>query len=87
MFVDDKEVGITPMETKELDEGRHVVKFVHDWFQPIERVIQVPSSSMDNAQLVVVDFCNGGVPAEGKTLPDGACGKTPTRTGEKGKDM
>jgi len=76
ILVDGKEVGITPLETPtELAEGRHVVQFIHDWYQPIERTIDVPSSAMENAQLVAVDFCNGGTAAPGKTFPAEACGK------------
>ncbi len=82
--VDGKEVGVTPLESPiELAEGRHLVRFLHDWYEPIERPLDVPSGSIDSAQLLAVDFCNGGTVASGKTLPADACGKTATRTGEK----
>jgi predicted Ser/Thr protein kinase len=76
IVVDGKDVGVTPFEAPtELAQGPHVIKFVHDWYEPIERRVDVPSSSIDQAQLVSVDFCTSGKAT--KTLPADACGKTP----------
>ena len=73
--VDGKDHGPTPLEAPvQLPQGPHVVRFVHDWYEPIERKIDVPPGNIEQAQLVTVDFCNGGVLAAGKTLPEGACG-------------
>ncbi len=77
IVVDGKEVGTTPMETWPLDEGRHVVKFTHDWYEPVERTIDVPSSAIESAQLVAVDFCMSGTAT--KPLPEGACDKKPAK--------
>lgn len=82
VLVDGKEVGVTPLEAPtEMNEGPHVVRFEHDWYEPIERKIDVPSSAMENAQLVGVDFCNTGAPT--KTPPADACGKVATPPKEK----
>jgi predicted Ser/Thr protein kinase len=82
IFVDGKDVGITPLDQPtELAEGTHVIKFVHDWYEPIERTVAVPSSAMENAQLVAVDFCNGGKPV--KPPPADACGKAPPKENKK----
>jgi eukaryotic-like serine/threonine-protein kinase len=74
VLVDGKEVGVTPLEAPtEMNEGPHVVRFVHDWFEPVERTIDVPSSAMENAQIVGVDFCNTGTAT--KSPPPDSCGK------------
>jgi serine/threonine-protein kinase len=74
--VDGKPVGITPLETPiELAEGRHIARFIHDWYEPIEKRVDVPSGAITSAQLVAIDFCNGGLVAPGKTLPPDACGR------------
>jgi serine/threonine-protein kinase len=83
--VDGKDVGVTPFDAPlELAPGPHTVRFIHDWYAPIEKSIEVSTGAADHAQLVSVDFCNGGTVADGKTLPADACGNTPTRTGDKG---
>jgi eukaryotic-like serine/threonine-protein kinase len=74
VLVDGKEIGITPLDAPtEMNEGPHVVQFIHDWYEPIERTIDVPSSAMENAQQVSVDFCTAGTAK--KTPPADACGK------------
>ena len=76
--VDGKEVGLTPIEQPtELVQGERVVKFFHEYYEPIERRVYIPSSSIDQAQIVAVDFCNVGKVAAGKTLPTDACGRVP----------
>jgi predicted Ser/Thr protein kinase len=78
VFVDGKQVGVTPLEIPtEVAEGKRTIKFVHDWYQPIERTIDVPQAAMENAQTVSVDFCTMGTPT--KTIPADACGKTPEK--------
>jgi serine/threonine-protein kinase len=57
IFVDDREVGITPMaKALELREGSHKVRFEHDWYEPVERSIMVVSGGQDNAQTVTINF-------------------------------
>jgi serine/threonine-protein kinase len=75
VFVDGKEVGVTPIEAPtEVLEGKRTIKFVHDYYAPIERQVDVPQAALENAQTISVDFCTTGTPT--KTLPAGACGKT-----------
>jgi predicted Ser/Thr protein kinase len=65
--IDGKQVGTTPMSDKlELAEGSHTVRFEHDWFQPVEKTINVDPKAPP--QFVRVDFCADHVAARpGKT--------------------
>ncbi|HET9627111.1 MAG TPA: serine/threonine-protein kinase [Kofleriaceae bacterium] len=70
VFIDDKPVGTTPIAAPlELAAGKHTVKFVHDWYQPIERTVEVPESGADEAKPVSVDFEAEKHLLPGKTVP------------------
>ena len=57
VFVDDKEVGTTPMaKPLELKEGKHTVRFVHDYYQPVERPIEVVAGTVEASPIISVDF-------------------------------
>jgi serine/threonine-protein kinase len=76
--VDGKAVGITPLAAPtELSEGTHTVKFVHDWYAPIEQTIEVKQGALESAPLLAVDFCNSGTLLAGKTAPVETCGGKP----------
>jgi eukaryotic-like serine/threonine-protein kinase len=71
VFVDDKEVGVTPLADRfELREGTHKVRFEHDWYEPVERSIVIVADTKDNAQAVSIDFQGGKAKLKpGKTVP------------------
>jgi serine/threonine-protein kinase len=72
IFVDSKEVGMTPMaKPLELKEGKHVVRFEHDWYAPVERPIEVVAGVADAAPTISVDFEKLKTPlSPGKTKPE-----------------
>jgi serine/threonine-protein kinase len=73
--IDGKDIGTTPFgKPIELKEGSHVFLFAHDAFAPIERTIDVPTTSETSPTPVVIDFCKEGKP-QGKPMP--SCGATP----------
>jgi eukaryotic-like serine/threonine-protein kinase len=58
-------VATTPRAAPlEIPEGRHVIRFEHPWYQPIERTVTITPSAVDAAQIIMVDF-----EQEGKLLP------------------
>ncbi|HUJ57056.1 MAG TPA: serine/threonine-protein kinase [Kofleriaceae bacterium] len=69
--VDGKDAGTTPIgRPLELPVGHHVVRFEHDWYQPVERAIDVAVGSPDAAPSVSVDFETQKVSLRpGKTKP------------------
>jgi serine/threonine-protein kinase len=71
--VDGKEVGVTPIgKPLELAEGTHVVRFEHDWYQPVERTVDVVPGGADAAPILLVDFEGQHVALRpGKTKPAG----------------
>jgi hypothetical protein len=71
VFVDDKEVGTTPMaEALELKEGKHVVRYEHDWYQPYKQEIDVLAGTKESAGIYSIDFEKLNVPLKpGKTKP------------------
>ncbi|MDQ3370606.1 MAG: protein kinase [Myxococcota bacterium] len=73
--IDGKAVGITPMGAPvELVEGPHTIRFVHDWYAPIEQTIDVAPIRVEAAPLLAVDFCTAGKLLDGKTAPIETCG-------------
>jgi hypothetical protein len=71
VFVDNIEVGTTPMaKPLELKEGKHTVRFVHDYYQPVERPIEVVAGTVEASPIISVDFEKLKVPLlAGKTKP------------------
>ncbi|HEX5063335.1 MAG TPA: serine/threonine-protein kinase [Kofleriaceae bacterium] len=71
VFVDDKEVGVTPIgEPFELREGSHKIRFEHDWYEPVERTITIVADTKDNAQSLTCDFeATKAKLKPGKTVP------------------
>jgi hypothetical protein len=51
--------------------GTHVVRFSHDWYQPVEQTVQVTQGVADKAQRVTVDFERDGKLLPGKSIPQG----------------
>jgi hypothetical protein len=57
VMVDGKLVGTTPLGSPlELTEGKHVLRFEHDWYEPIDRPIEVIAGTADAALPLVIDF-------------------------------
>ncbi len=71
IFVDDKEVGTTPLaKTVELREGKHKVRFEHDWYEPVERSIMIVSGPAESAQSLSINFEQSKAKLKpGKTVP------------------
>jgi hypothetical protein len=71
IFVDDKEVGTTPIaEALELKEGKHVVRYEHSWYQPHVQEIDVTAGTKEAAPIFRVDFEKENLPLKpGKTKP------------------
>jgi hypothetical protein len=72
VFVDNHEVGVTPMaKPLELREGKHVVRFEHDWYTPVERPIEVVAGTAEAAPVISIDFEKLKVPLKrGKQKPE-----------------
>ncbi len=57
VFVDDEEVGVTPMaKPLQLREGKHMVRFEHDWYEPVERSIVIVAGPIESAQNMSFNF-------------------------------
>jgi serine/threonine-protein kinase len=70
IFVDGEQVGTTPIaDPLALKDGAHTIRLEHDWYQPIDRKIQLSAGSAADATPVVVDFERQGVLRPGKTKP------------------
>ncbi len=73
--IDGKAAGTTPMGGPvELAEGTHTIRFLHDWYAPIEQTIEVAPTRIEAAPLLAVDFCTAGTLLDGKTAPIETCG-------------
>ena len=56
----------------ELREGKHTVRFEHDWYEPVERTIEVAAGAADAARGCSRRLREGrGKPRAGKTVPAG----------------
>jgi len=73
--IDGEDVGTTPMSSPiELGQGKHTIRFVHDWYAPIERPVEIPAGTSSTARPVTLDFCKEGTLHPGKSIPAGSCG-------------
>ena len=72
--IDGVAAGETPLaQPISLKEGTHVVRLVHDWYQPVDRTIEIAEDATSAPKLVSVDFEAEHVPlAAGKAKPAGA---------------
>jgi eukaryotic-like serine/threonine-protein kinase len=74
IWIDDKEYGATPIaDPIELREGKHAIRFVHDWYAPKELSTEVLGGTSGTARPLVFDFCKEGTLLPGKTVPPGSC--------------
>ena len=72
VWIDGRDAGTTPLAAPlELVEGPHTFKLEHDWYQPIERQVDVKGGRADNAAEVTVDFEAQGQLKLGKARPAG----------------
>jgi eukaryotic-like serine/threonine-protein kinase len=71
VFVDGRPAGTTPLgKPLQLVEGKHVLRFEHDWYAPVERAIDVEAGAADAAVGITVDFEAQHVPLKaGKAKP------------------
>jgi eukaryotic-like serine/threonine-protein kinase len=72
IIVDGEPAGTTPLARPlELTEGRHELRFEHDWYEPIDRTIDIREGSADAPQSMVIDFEKLKVPMKpGMTRPE-----------------
>jgi serine/threonine-protein kinase len=69
VIVDGKPVAVTPMQPAELASGSHVLRLEHDWYEPIERPIDIASGGPETAREITIDWARDGSLAAGKTVP------------------
>jgi eukaryotic-like serine/threonine-protein kinase len=68
VLVDGKLAGVTPMAAPlELTVGSHAIRLEHDWYQPIERSVEITNA--DKPVPVAVDWVKNGTLRPGKTPP------------------
>jgi hypothetical protein len=69
--IDGRLVGATPMAKPiELKQGSHVVRLEHDWYQPVERTIDIAEGVATAPKLLSLDFEAERIPAApGRTRP------------------
>jgi eukaryotic-like serine/threonine-protein kinase len=73
VLVDGKATAITPLATPiELTVGTHTVRLEHDWYQPIERQVEITNAEKPAA--VSVDWTKDGHLAPGKQVPPAPTG-------------
>ncbi|HEX4450314.1 MAG TPA: serine/threonine-protein kinase, partial [Kofleriaceae bacterium] len=66
IYVDNTLAGVTPLgKPLELAQGKHQIRFEHDWYQPITRPIDVTGGDIE----LSVDFEKAGVLKPGKAKP------------------
>jgi hypothetical protein len=69
--VDGRLYGATPIAKPiELKQGSHVVRFEHDWYQPVERTVEIAEGVATAPKVLSLDFEAERIPAApGKTRP------------------
>lgn len=68
--VDGVLVGYTPLaEPLELPQGKHTIRFEHDWFVPYDRTIDVEPNTVESAPTLGVDFTKIGELRPGMSKP------------------
>ena len=71
--IDGKDVGTTPLTKPiEVADGMHTIRFEHDYYEPVEKPLDVSGGSPDAAPLISVDFAKDNAkPRAGKVIPGG----------------
>jgi serine/threonine-protein kinase len=71
--IDGKDVGTTPLtKALEVADGVHTIRFEHDWYEPVDKPLDVSGGSPDAAPLLSVDFVKDNIkPRAGKVIPGG----------------
>jgi serine/threonine-protein kinase len=74
LTIDGAAAGVTPVARPiELKEGPHAIRFEHDWYQPVERTVEIPEGLATSPTVLSLDFESERVPtAAGKTRPASA---------------
>ena len=68
--IDGKPIGPTPnAEPIELEVGKHTVHFEHEWYEPVDRVVEIRAGNAAHATPVTFDFEHDGSLRAGKTRP------------------
>jgi eukaryotic-like serine/threonine-protein kinase len=70
VYVDGKLAGVTPLaKPLELVEGKHAIRFEHDWYEPIDKSVDITPTTVDTAPAAAIDFGKTGVLKPGKAKP------------------
>ncbi len=71
--IDGKEIGTTPLtKAIEVADGMYTIRFEHDWYEPVEKPLDVSGGSPDAAPLISVDFVKDNAKLRaGKLIPGG----------------
>jgi eukaryotic-like serine/threonine-protein kinase len=70
LTVDGRAAGATPLPAAlKLSEGRHVVRFTHPWYHPIEQSIELGAGPADHPSTIAVDFEAQGTLVPGRARP------------------
>jgi hypothetical protein len=74
IWIDGVPRGETPLSQPiALKEGSHTVRLEHDWYQPVERMVEIAEGPATTPRALAVDFEAEHVPlAPGKTRPASA---------------
>ena len=83
LTIDGTSYGTTPIARPiELKQGTHVVRFEHDWFQPVERTVEIAEGVATAPKLLSLDFEAERIPAAaGKPRPASAPAPAPAGAG------
>jgi predicted Ser/Thr protein kinase len=79
--IDGMRYGETPLARPiELKEGAHTVRLAHDWYQPVDRTVEISEGPATSPTVLNVDFEAERLPlAPGKTRPPNAAGSGSSR--------
>jgi serine/threonine-protein kinase len=70
VIIDGKPAATTPFaRPRELAVGTHTVRLEHDWYQPVERSVEITAGPAEKATSIRIDWRKDGRLAPGKTAP------------------
>jgi hypothetical protein len=76
IMIDGLPYGETPLARPiELKEGSHTIRFLHDWYQPVDRTVEITEGTATAPKVLSLDFEAEHAPtAPGATRPAPAAG-------------
>ncbi|MCX5741924.1 MAG: serine/threonine protein kinase [Proteobacteria bacterium] len=72
--IDGRTIGVTPLDKPlTVPAGKHVVRFEHEYYVPVDRTIEFEANSDETAQAIAIDFEKDRIKLrDGKTRPPDA---------------